>query len=489
MLKHGLILSLRLFFIGLLIISVSCARNPVTGKKEFAFMSEQQEIALGANSNPQIIAEFGEYNDQKIQAFIDEKGQQMAKISHRPNLPFHFKVLDSDVVNAFALPGGYVYFTRGIMAHFNNEAEFAGVLGHEIGHVTARHGVAQQSQGILVQLGLIVGMVAVPELAQFGNELSQGAGLLMLKFGRDDESQSDKLGVEYSTKVGYDAREMAGFFKTISRLSGGPEGRVPTFMSTHPDPLDRNKKVGEMAEAEQKKSNNYNLSVNRDGYLRMIDGIAYGPDPQQGYVESGVFYHPQLKFQFPVPSDWRLQNSPQQVQMAPKDGKAMAIFTLAQQQSLREAANAAIAQDSFKLLNSQNVTVNGYQAIAMTAEQLNRQTGKTIRALIYVIQADSYIYKFYGLSLSTDFQNYEMLFQNTFRGFRELRDPNRINVFVERVKVKEVNRAGTLADYLRSQGITDKRLEEHAILNGMEQTEQVNLGMLIKVIEKGSGTN
>ena len=150
--------------------------------------------------------------------------------------------------------------------------------------------------------------------------------LLLLKNSRDHESQSDELGVEYSTKVGYDAKEMADFFNTIDRLSGGQEGRVPDFLSTHPNPVNRFKRVGELADAEQKKTNNFNLAINRDKYLRMIDGIVYGPDPKQGYELNNVFYHPVLKFQFPVPADWQLQNSPQQVAMAPKDGKAAIIF-------------------------------------------------------------------------------------------------------------------------------------------------------------------
>lgn len=467
----------------------SCAvTNPVTGKKQLLVMSEQEEIALGKSSDPQVMAEFGAYDDPKLQAFINQKGQEMVKISHRPTLPFQFKVVDSDVVNAFALPGGFVYFTRGIMAHFNNEAEFAGVLGHEIGHVTARHGALQQRSQILGTIGLIGVLVAVPGAAEFAEPLSQGMQLLLLKNGRDHESQSDELGVEYSTKIGYDAKEMAEFFSTIDRLSGGPEGRVPNFLSTHPNPLDRFKRVGELAEAEQKKNNTYNLAVNRDSYLRMIDGIVYGPDPKQGYVQSNVFYHPVLKFQFPVPVDWQLQNSPQQVVMAPKDGKAAIIFNLAAEKTLREAANKTISQDSLKLIDSQNLTVNGFPAIAMVAEQTTKtqQGTQTLRINIYCIQYDNYIYRFYGMAAAADYNTYNLTFQNTFKNFRELTDPSKINVYPERVRIKTVNRTATLADALKGFGVTDKRLEEHAILNGMQQKDQVTPGMLIKVVEKGS---
>ena len=182
----------RLAFSGSILIVLllldSCAKNPVTGKTEFMLMSKEQEIAMGQQSDPEIVAFFGIYQDEQLQRFIDQKGEAMAAISHRPDLPFEFKIVDSPVVNAFAVPGGFVYFTRGIMAHFNNEAEFAGVLGHEIGHITARHSAKQYSNAMLGQLGLVAGTIISPEFAQFADIAQQGLQLLFLKFGRDAES-------------------------------------------------------------------------------------------------------------------------------------------------------------------------------------------------------------------------------------------------------------------------------------------------------------
>lgn len=246
-------------------------------------MTEEQEIALGIQSDPEIVSSFGEYKDPALQAFITAKGMEMAKISHRPELSYHFKILDSPVVNAFALPGGYVYFTRGIMAHFNNEAAFAGVLGHEIGHITARHGARQYSSQMVGQLGLVLGIVLSQDFAQFADLASNALGILFLKFSRDHETESDRLGVEYSTKIGYDAREMAGFFQTLKRLSG-EQGAIPTFLSTHPDPVDRYANVTKLATEWQQKVPTSDLKVERNAYLRMIDGIVYGSDPRQGYM-------------------------------------------------------------------------------------------------------------------------------------------------------------------------------------------------------------
>jgi len=339
-----------------------------------SFMSTKSEIALGQGYDPEVQATFGVYEDTKLQHFLTEKGMAMAKVSHRPDLPWQFKVVDSPVVNAFAVPGGYVYFTRGILAHFNSEAQLAGVLGHEIGHVTARHGARQQTGQILGQLGLIIGVVAAPELAQYADIANQGLGLLFLKFSRNHETESDKLGVEYSTKIGYDARQMGQFFGTLRRLgekSGSSE--IPAFLSTHPDPGDREKKVDLMARALQQKNQGTTYSENRDAYLQMIDGMVYGDDPKQGYVENEVFYHPELKFQFPIPAGWPHQNSPIQFQMASKDGKAMMLLALAKGTTLDQAAQATVQQYSLKVLESRRTTIDGNPCLVMVSEQVNQQ--------------------------------------------------------------------------------------------------------------------
>jgi len=471
----------------------SCAVNPVTGKKQIMLMSEDQEIALGIEANPSIIAEFGAYENAALQKFINDKGQEMARISHRPGLKYKFQILDSPVVNAFALPGGFVYFTRGIMAHFNNEAEFAGVLGHEIGHITARHGASQQSNQILVSAGLMLGMAVSKDFRQFSDLAGTGAQLLFLKFGRDDETQSDKLGVEYSTQIGYDAKEMAGFFNTLDRLSGGPEGRVPTFLSTHPNPGDRNVKVAKMATDLQSKAPGKKFNVNRDSYLRMIDGLVYGEDPRQGFVENDNFFHPELKFQFPVPQGWQLANSPQQVQMAPKDGKALMIMNLAKEKTLDAAARAMVTNYQLKQLSSKNVTVGGFPAMEVLSEQVQetqqtegqpQQAQPKIRVLAYLIQYNNMIYQFLGVTTEADYNTYSGRFLGTMQYFRSLSDPDKINRKPEHIRIKTVEKNGTLSDALKAFNTPANRMDELSILNGMPLTAQVTKGMLIKLVGK-----
>jgi len=475
-------------FVAALFSLSTCSTNPVTGKKQLVLISEAQEIAMGQEADPQIVAEYGLYDDKALQSFITEKGKAMAAISHRPNLKYEFKVVDSEILNAFAVPGGYVYFTRGIMAHFNNEAEFAGVLGHEIGHITARHTVVQQSNQVFGQIGIIGAMIINPELGQFAEQASQGLGLLFLKFGRDAERQSDKLGVEYSSKINYDAKEMAGFFNTLARQSASSSSaELPDFLSTHPNPGDRNVTVGKLAAEWKRKLNLTNPKINRDAYLRRIDGIILGEDPKQGFTENNVFYHPVLKFQFNVPTSWRLANSPQKVQMAPQDGQALMYLTLAPGKTLDEAGNAMLQKNNLQLVDSRQLSVNGLSALALIADTRQdpqqQQQRAPLRTLSYLISYDGNIYHMLGVSAVSTFNNYNGFFTNAMQSFKVLTDASKLNKKPERVRIKAVAANSTFEQVMRYFKMPDARIEELGILNGMQKNTALAKGSLIKVIE------
>jgi len=468
------------------ILLPTCAYNPVTGKRELSLMSTEQEIKMGKGYDPQVVAQYGKYENEQMQAFINKKGKEMAAISHRPDLPYEFKILDSPIINAFAVPGGYVYFTRGIMAHFNNEAEFAGVLGHEIGHVTARHSARQYSKQMLAQVGFIVGVVASKEFRNYADVAQQGLGLLFLKFSRSNETESDKLGVEYSTKIGYDAKEMANFFNTLKRMRGEEAG-APTMLSTHPDPGDRFVKVGQLAEKWQSKDSKTDYDVNRDQYLQMIDGLTYGEDPRQGYVADGMFYHPELKFEYPIPQDWQVANSPSQVQMGPKEGEALMVLKLAQGESIAAASQTFITENKLTLNTSQNKRINGFDAVRVEATQPSQQDEsgnqtEELKVLSYFYQYGSTIYQILGVTKSKSYFTYSGAFENTMRKFKKLTDPARINVKPERIKVVKVSNTGTLQDILRSFNTPSDRMEEIAVLNSMMLTDNITAGTRIKVL-------
>lgn len=484
----------RLLTVVALFSLAACSRNPVTGKRELILMSTEQEIALGQQSHPSIVATMGLYEDKNLQNFISEKGKAMAKISHRPDLPYQFYIVDSPVVNAFAVPGGYVYFTRGIMAHFNNEAEFAGVLGHEIGHITARHSARQQSSQLLTQVGLIGGAILAPEVVGQNIEaLQQGLGLLMLRYSRDHESESDGIGVEYSSKIGYDAQRMASFFGTLKRLSDNSGQVIPEFMATHPDPGNRMSRVQKLAQEYQTK-NPGNYQVNRDAYLRMIDGMVYGEDPKQGFVENNVFYHPVLKFQFPVPRGWQHQNSPQQFQMAPEKGNSAMILMLAEGSSLQDAAQKMVQQLNLKVLENAQTTINGNPALVIVSQQQPQQqqgqpqqqqsAQNTLQLGTWLIQYNGAVYALHGLSTAAQFNGNFPTFQSVAQNFRAVTDPGIINRKPERIQVKAAPRDGSFRDIMTSLGMDANRVGELGVINSLKTDDRVTRGTMMKVITR-----
>ena len=475
----------RLWLVTIVVLSLftlHCARDYVTGKRTFTLLTEADEIALGREADPQILAEFGVYDDPKLTAYVDQIGQAIAGVSHRPNLKYTFRVVDSPVVNAFALPGGWVYFTRGILAHFNSEAELAGVMGHEVGHIVARHGAEQISRAQLAGLAIGLGAALSPEFRKFSKFAEVGVGLLFLKFSRDQESESDRLGVEYATRLGYNAHEMANFFKTIARLSEKSGATMPTFLSTHPNPRDREKRIHALTREWQQKIEFQPKNVRRIDYLRRIDGIVYGEDPRQGFVESGMFYHPQMRFQFPVPERWQVKNSPASVQLtAPRQAAAIQL-SLAKAATPEEAARRFTQNSKAAVLERRSMRIHGFPAVRLQSQVIS--DSDTLRVLSHFIQKEQTVFVFHGFTTHERYTDFRRVFSEVARGFDRLRNQAALRKKPWRVRIRKVNRAGTLQQVLSRYRLPGDRFEEIAILNGLELGDRVQAGQWIKIIEQ-----
>lgn len=464
----------------------SCAINPVTGNRQLMLMSESREIRMGKEYDPQVIATFGEYENEALLEFIHETGEEMGLISHRPGLDYHFRILDSPVINAFAVPGGYIYFTRGILTQFNNEAEMIGVLGHEMGHITARHTASRQSKQQLGQLLLIGGMLASEDFRKYGEYAMAGMQLLFLSFSREDEREADRLGVEYTSKIGYDAGKMADFYQVLIRMNLESErGGVPTWLSTHPDPGDRYNSVKQDALKWQDSLDFSSWKVNTESYLNLIDGMVFGEDPRQGYIEDDMFYHPELKFEFPVPAGWHLENSPIQVRMVPDGGEALMVFTFASGNTLDDAAQETLQQLQLNALEYDGTTVNGMPAIAVLSNQITQSQSDSqqpdIRVLSYFIDNEGSYYVFHGVSEGKVFDTFSDAFRTTMTNFDKLTDSDKLNVQPQRIRIRRARKAGTLAEAFRDFGVSQKQMERLAFLNNMELSDQVPAGKLIKI--------
>jgi predicted Zn-dependent protease len=460
----------------------SCAVNPVSGQHELMLLSESDEIRLGRQTDREIEKTYGVYNEPDLDAYIQAMGQDIAAHSHRSNLHFTFKVLDSPVVNAFAVPGGYVYLTRGILSYFNSEAELAGVIGHEIGHIAARHSAQQLSKAQLAQLGLGIGSALSQTFRQVAGVAQFGVGVLFLKYSRDNERQADELGVEYASKAGFDAAQMASFFKTLERLrpTAGRSG-LPSWLSTHPDPPDR-------ISAVQNKSNQWatqlgrrDLQVNAERYLRQIDGLVFGEDPRQGYVAQDVFYHPRLRFQLPLPKDWKVKNTPTEVKViSPKENAAI-LLSLVSGSSLQAVAQQFAASPNARVLGRDDKPVNGLPARQVVTDITTGQGA--VRVLSYFIQKDILVYVLHAVSAQPAFGGFASTFERCMNGFADLTDPERIGVEPERIRIRAAKTPGTLEENLRVLGVAENRLEETALLNGRRLHETIAKNTLLKVVE------
>jgi len=472
--------------IGAAFLAVSCAVNPVTGDRDLMLVSEEDEVKLGRQTDVGVTQEYGLYDDQKTAAYVNEMGQRLGKLSHRPDLDWHFKTLDASVVNAFAAPGGYVYFTRGILATLNSEAELAGVMGHEIGHVTARHSAQQISKAQMAQYGLtglsiglqIFGIPDVSGLAQLG------VGVLFLRFSRDNEREADSLSVEYATKAGYDASQMAGFFETLQRMDPkSDKSGLPSWFSTHPSPEDREIAIRTQSKQMQQKMGLKDPKIDREGYLKVIDGITYGDDPRQGYPEGGVYYHPGMRFQFPVPAEWKVNDTPAAVQMVSQKKDAVILFSGASGATPSEAAQKFVSKTKAHVLKSDETRVHGFPAQRVLSD-VTSQKG-TIRVLSFFIQKEEAIFTFHGMSSQRAFPQYDQTFSDTFSGFEELKDPKKLSVQPDRVRIRLTKKTDTIENTLRTLGVPGDKMKDVVVLNGMTPGQTLPAGTLIKIVEYG----
>lgn len=458
-----------LLFAGLVAGPLGCARNPVTGKSELSLVSEAQEIQMGQEASKQVAQSIGIYNDQAANAYVAGIGKRIAANSERPNLPWEFHVVDDASVNAFALPGGFIYVTRGLMTSINDEAELATVIGHEVGHVTNRHSVQQISKAQLAQLGLGIGSILSSDIARFGQLASAGLSILFLKYSRDAENQADQAGFRYALNQNYDVREMPKVFETLERVSeAGGGGKLPEWLATHPNPGNRIKHIETLLDTVHKDLSG--AKVGREEYLQHVQGMTYGEDPRQGYFEGSHFYHPQLKFQLVFPDGWQVQNTPQAVAAMSQSQDAIVQLSLAGQNSPQQAAQQFLSQQGVQAGNASTSSINGLPA-ASSYFQAQTDQGN-IEGLVSFISYGGQTYGLMGYTAGGKLSNYDRVFQSTIRSFTQLRDASKLNVQPARVELVKLPRQMTLEQF-NAQYPSTVPVEQLAIINEIEGAASV----------------
>ena len=372
----------RLALVGaILLLAQGCATNPVTGKTEIA-LSESWEISAGAKYHQGILKQYQIYQDPALQEYVNEIGQRLAAKSHRPDLDFTFTLLDSPQVNAFALPGGYVYVTRGIMSYMNRESHLAGVIGHEIGHVTARHGAQRAAQQQVA--GVATAVVAIGtgsgDLAQMSQVLG---GALLSGYGRTQELQSDRLGAEYIAKNNYDPEDMIGvigilknqelFATEKAKLEGKQPQAYHGVFASHPR---NDQRLQEVISAAAKFRDSSQPVADDGRFLRLTDGMTFGESESQGITRASKFYHKDLDLFVEFPHDWSVANQPSQIlAIAPDASQAISMRMAGDTDGV--GAHQFLSSNFQEFRDGRQVTTSEDQAYAGVATVSDKQTGQS----------------------------------------------------------------------------------------------------------------
>lgn len=469
---------------GVLVTTVACATNPVTGRREFTLLSEAQEIQIGRELDREVRREMGVYEDEALQRYVEAIGQRLARDSHRPHLPWRFTVVDVPAVNAFALPGGFIYVTRGLLAYVNDEAGLAGVLGHEIGHVTARHAAQAYTRAATAQLGLALGGIFVPATRPFGDLAEVGLGLLFLKYGRDDELEADRLGAEYAARGGWDPRGMLETLATLARIEEVSDRRgVPNWLATHPAPADRVERIkGTLAALREKASGQY--LVGREEYLARIEGLVFGDNPREGVVRGNLFLHPDLRFAVRFPEGWQIRNGKTQVVAQLAGEEVYLVLQLVEQprgRTIEAIARNAMSDAGFKLLDGAPTRLNGLEAYVGTYRGAVRDLGRVLVRAAHIAH-DRRVYVLAGLARPEPFGRVETDFSAAISSFRALSPDEAARVRPNRLDFYVVRRGDTWQSIAARASQGNVSAATLAILNGFPPNVQPEPGARVKIV-------
>ena len=451
-------------------------------------LPESQEKQLAEEEHPKVVAQFGgEYKEPAVDRYVGGLVAELGKVSNRPDIAYRVTILNSPVVNAFALPAGYVYVTRGLLALVNSEAELAGVLGHEIGHITARHVAQRYSRAIMAE-GLIGILGAITQGTSYAgiSSLAQPLAQVVLQsYSREQENEADQFGVTYISRAGYDPYAMASFLsgleaevKLEAELAGQRNPDRFDLLATHPRTADRVIKT-----IEEAKLVRVSRPVIEHGrYLEQIDGMLYGDDPEQGFVRGRVFAHPKLGFRFEVPEDFTLLNGAEQV-IAPGPGQSLIRFDQAKlaadlppERYLRE-----VWLQGKPVRNFESLEVNGFSAATGTA-RLDGDNGPLDLRLVAIKDGPGTIYRFLFVSAPDLTQRYGEAFKRTIESFRTLSGAERARLRPYRIQVVTVRLGDTVESIAARLPYADHRVERFRVLNGLKPGQGVEPGQPVKLV-------
>ncbi|MGQ0642774.1 MAG: M48 family metalloprotease, partial [Gemmatimonadaceae bacterium] len=459
------------------------ATNPVTGRRELSLISESQEIEMGRQASRQTLQSMPEIPEAAMKSLVSQMGLRIARASERPNLPWEFHTLDDPAVNAFALPGGFIFVSRGLLTHLNSEAELAQVVGHEIGHVTAKHSVSQLSKAQLATLGLGVGSIFSGTVRAVGSVLETGLTLAFLKFGRDDEIQADDLGFKYSLNQRYDVREAIDVYEMLQAIGSRSRagGKLPEWQSTHPDPGNRLAQTRQRIAALPAASLT-GLVVNEESYLRLLNGIVYGENPRLGFFRGTRFLHPDLRFEWQLPNGWQTANLPDAVVGQSPQKDAVIQLQVSQTASVADALRGFLAQQGIQQLSAGTTTINGNQA-ALGEFDAQTQSG-VVRGMMAFIRYGNTTYGILGYSSQQRYASYQNVFRASIGSFSQLTDPAALNAQPARIELVTLPRDMTIDTFIQTYPSSISP-QDVMLLNDAPTGTTLRAGKLVKRVVGG----
>jgi predicted Zn-dependent protease len=467
-----------------LAVAAACATNPATGRRQLMLMSEAQEIELGRESDREIRKQMAPYNDQALQTYIKGIGANLVSVAERPNLPWTFVVVDSPAVNAFALPGGFIYLTRGMLPYIQDEAELAAVMGHETGHVAARHSAAMYSRQMALGGGLGVLGVLVPETQPLTQLAGTGLQLLFLRNSRDAELEADQLGTRYASARGWDPAGMPGLLATLGRLdqASGTSRGVPNWALTHPPAEDRVTKVQEAVAAARASGAR---TTNKPGFERHLDGMIFGDSRENGIVRGNQFIHPIMRFAMEFPRGWEIANGAEQVSAreSNESNVAMILELAPNSGSLERVAQAQMAQAGLQQQSGDTANINGLQAYVGVYQGAVENTRIGVRAAH--IRSGNQTYVVAGIAPAGSFSRADQLFVNTIRSFRAVGQQEADRVQPSRVDFYTVRGNDTWESIARTVSGGAISAANLAVMNGTTLTTRPRPGDRIRVVVAG----
>lgn len=473
----------KYLILGMAVILGGCTVNPATGQQQFTgLLPSGQEASIGASEHEKVKQTYGEFVSGPVADYVSRIGQKVSANTERTDVQYKFYVIDSPIVNAFALPGGYIYVSRGLLALANNEAELAAVIAHEIGHITGRHAAARMSQGVLVGLGAAV-LSAVTGSDAVGQVANVGSDLYIKSYSRSQESEADDLGVRYLSRAGYDPLAMSEFLSSLDaqtkldqRIAGKGEGDAFNYFSTHPLTAERVSHAHAIAA-------NYPAGThidNNDVYLSMINGLTYGDSEDQGFERNGNFYHPRMGFTFAVPKGFKIQNNPSELIAGHSSGSVLILDSGRDDQGRDPLSYLTQNWMNGKApTGAEAITINGMRAA--TAALAGTANGKSVMIRIVAIEwKPGQFFRFQMAIPQTAGTDVVESLKKTTYSFRQMSDAERASIRPLKVRAVTASSGDTVASISARMAFPDYREERFRVLNALKGNLAV--GQIYKII-------